>query len=643
MTALLAILLFAVTFLLAPANAAAEPVETIRNNGDPNNRVDIAILGDGYTASQLTQYRSDVEDFVTGLFLASPFSEYRRYFNVHRIDVISSESGADHPERNPPLFRNTAFNARYNCFNVLRLLCVDEDKVIDVLLRSVAPERRDVVIVIVNDPEYGGSGGMLAVASTNTQVVELVLHELGHSFGLLADEYTDAQLCDESVTPVEPPEPNATKEILRGAIKWNVGGGPPAGWIDAATPVPTAGETPGLVGAYPGARYCSKLYRPTFDSKMRSLNRPFEQVNSEQLVRRIYNWVSPVDASEPVASSITLPAAGTQNFLVETPVPATGAIRTTWKVDDQEAGTGNQFVLAAAGLAPGAHTVALVAEDPTPLVRYDPAGVLLETRLWNITVEIAPLEPDTIIASGPPLTSRTGTAVFAFHSPNGGSAFACSLDGAPFTPCKSPKKFSRLANGMHTFAVRASVSGGTTDSTPASYTWNVDTVQPDTVITSHPGLLTKAANVTFEFASNEPTAGFNCRMNRNAFAACASPHVVTGLGDGRYSFQVVAVDGAGNSDRKPASYKWTIDTVAPETRIKAKPALTTKSTGATFTFSATERGSSFECSLNGGPFAPCASPMKYTLFAGAHIFLVRATDPAGNTDATPASHSWTIE
>jgi hypothetical protein len=152
--------------------------------------VDLIVIGDGYSIGELDKYSSDVESFVQGLFAQEPFNEYQRYFNVHRIDVISNQSGADHPEQNPPVFRDTALDATYNCAGIQRLICVNIAKVNAVLSRSVPPDRREVILVIVNDPEYGGSGRAIAVASINSLVVELVLHELGHSFGLLADEYT---------------------------------------------------------------------------------------------------------------------------------------------------------------------------------------------------------------------------------------------------------------------------------------------------------------------------------------------------------------------------------------------------------------------------------------------------------------------
>ena len=185
-TSLLRVILFVLVSAAMAARAFAEPVTTIRNSGDPANRVDIVILGDGYTAGELPRYANDVERLVNGLFAQQPFREYQRYFNVHRIDVTSPGSGADHPHLG--IFKETALGASYNCFGIQRLLCVEEHRVFDVLIASIAPDQRDVILVIVNDPEYGGSGGPVAVTSIHPDVVELVLHELGHSFGLLADE-----------------------------------------------------------------------------------------------------------------------------------------------------------------------------------------------------------------------------------------------------------------------------------------------------------------------------------------------------------------------------------------------------------------------------------------------------------------------
>src|ERR1044072_2346123 len=232
--------------LVLPQIALAEPFETIINNGSAANRVDIAILGDGYTAADMQKYKNDVQNAMDQFFNNEPFHEYRNFFNVHRIDVISSQSGADHPERIPALFVNTALDATYNCSGIQRLICVDVGKVFTLLGNNVNPAQRDIVLIIVNDSEYGGSGGSVAVASTHPDVLELILHELGHSFGFLADE-DGGQPPPSCNNTVEPSAVNITMATQRALIKWNQ-------WIDASTAIPTLTTLSGVPGLYQGAK-----------------------------------------------------------------------------------------------------------------------------------------------------------------------------------------------------------------------------------------------------------------------------------------------------------------------------------------------------------------------------------------------------
>lgn len=364
--------------LSVPA-ARAEPVVTLMNNGDSANRIDVAILGDGYTAAEMSLYALDALQLVQKFFDEVPFRNYRRFFNVHRVDVVSSQSGADHPERRPAVVRDTALDAAYNCFQIQRLICISEPKVAAVLQRSLAPTRRDLVLILVNDREYGGSGGKYSVASTHADAVEVALHEVGHTLGLLADEYggDSGPSCD---TSTEPREVNATKESRRDLVKWRH-------WLVPGTPLPSGDSRDGVPGLYEGSRYCDKgLYRPTFNSKMRSLERPFEAINSEQLVKRFYNFVAPIDASEPTASTLTLAAGATQRFRVAIPEPSLHALTVEWRVDGQARGTGIEFLLSAVLLNAGTHTLEAVIRDPTPLVRNDSSFALAQIRQWRVTI-----------------------------------------------------------------------------------------------------------------------------------------------------------------------------------------------------------------------------------------------------------------
>ena len=171
-----------------------------------------------------------------------------------------------------------------------------------------------------------------------------------------------------------------------------------------------------------------------------------------------------------------------------------------------------------------------------------------------------------------------------------------------------------------------------------------DATAPETTIASGPDGTVTGAAASFTFSASEPGASFECSLDSAPFAACTSPQAYAGLADGAHDFRVRATDAAGNTDATPATRSWTIDTTAPETTIGSGPTGTVTTDAASFTFSASEPGASFECSLDSAPFTACTSPQAYSGLAdGAHDFRVRATDAAGNTDPTPATRSWTID
>jgi len=173
----------------------------------------------------------------------------------------------------------------------------------------------------------------------------------------------------------------------RALIKWNH-------WIDANTPIPTLSTQQGVPGLYQGAVYCDAgLYRPTSGSKMRFLGRPYEQINTEQLVRRIYNFVSPIDAFQPTVTDITLTTAQSQAFSVTTQVTFSNTIKVDWFLDGvfQSSGTG----FSVNNLIGGAHVVDAVVKDNTPMVRKDATNLLSESLRWNLTVNGVPTPTPT--------------------------------------------------------------------------------------------------------------------------------------------------------------------------------------------------------------------------------------------------------
>jgi outer membrane protein OmpA-like peptidoglycan-associated protein len=287
------------------------------------------------------------------------------------------------------------------------------------------------------------------------------------------------------------------------------------------------------------------------------------------------------------------------------------------------------------GLADGARTFSVRATlsgmvDPTPA-----------TYGWTIDTTA----PTTVFGTKPSAVTASATANFTFSTNDlGVVTYQCSLDGVAFSLCPTPKSYSGLADGSHTLQVKATDALGNIETSPASYTWTVDRTAPDTSFTATPVLVSTSPNASFSFSATEPGSTFECRIDGGAYGACTSPRSWSGLADGSHTVDVRATDAVGNTDASPASYAWVIDATAPDTSLGTKPAALTNTSTANFTFSSPDATAVFECRTDGGAWASCGSPLALTgLSDGAHTFSVRAVDPVGNVDATPQNHSWTID
>jgi large repetitive protein len=250
--------------------------------------------------------------------------------------------------------------------------------------------------------------------------------------------------------------------------------------------------------------------------------------------------------------------------------------------------------------------------------------------------------PTVTITDGPPDPTNATTATLTFSADEAGATFLCKLDGGSFDGCSSPKSYTGLSQGGHTFAVKAVDQAGN-ESAVATRTWTVDTTAPPTpTIVSGPSGTVSEVDATFTFSDTEAGVAFFCQLDGGGFSPCTSPAAYTGLGAGSHTFQVRARDTAGN-DSAAAARTWTIDTGGPTVTITGSPSNPTNQTTAAFTFTASEAGSTFECRLDGGAYSSCTSPRSYTgLDERAHTFEVKATDPAGNAGPA-ASFTWTVD
>jgi hypothetical protein len=251
----------------------------------------------------------------------------------------------------------------------------------------------------------------------------------------------------------------------------------------------------------------------------------------------------------------------------------------------------------------------------------------LETKFPIATLIDTPRNPST-----------TTSARFEFSPSRPQATLECQLDGGAWAPCTTPAVYTGLSQGPHTFAVRAKDAAGT--GPPTSYAWTIDSVGPTAAITQTPGNPTSSRSATFAFSADE-AGSFACDLDGGGYGPCGSPLSYQGLGDGVHTFTVTPRDAIGNTGVS-ASYSWRVDGTAPETALASAPAARTTALSATFTFSANEPAG-YECKLDTAGFTPCSSPKTYTgLRRAAHVFDVRAIDAAGNVDATPAVHRWTI-
>jgi DNA-binding beta-propeller fold protein YncE len=174
-----------------------------------------------------------------------------------------------------------------------------------------------------------------------------------------------------------------------------------------------------------------------------------------------------------------------------------------------------------------------------------------------------------------------------------------------------------------------------------------DLEAPETTIVTGPAEGSSIADATpsFSFASTE-ISNFSCRIDGQQFAACAPAFTAPELAVGPHTLEVFATDHSGNADPTPASRSFSVlDTTAPDTAIQGAKKFKTRKKKArvSFSFTATEPGAAFQCSVDGAPFSGCTSPLSFKARRGAHSLRVRSTDAAGNQDASPATISFKVK
>ena len=352
--------------LLIGSSCFGQSFETVPllQNGDNSKRVVIAVLGDGFTAAQQAAFTTSAQNTVNYLFTKSPYTEYKNYFNAYAVKVISTESGVKHPGTatdviepvipvtNPNNYLGSTFDV-----GVHRCIYSNTTNKVGQVLAANIPDY-DITYVLGNSTEYGGCGGTYAFASLNGSSNEIVVHELGHSFGKLADEYWFSGTLESA---------NKTQNSNPATIKWK-------NWV-------------GLngVGVYAHAE-SPTWFRPHQSCEMRYLNQQFCSVCKEAIIEKIHSLVSPVDSYTP-ANNASVDATSNVTFTVTEILPIPNTLANTWTLNGTALGaTGNSVTITPGQLNNGNNTLTFSVVDNNPLLKVDNHSTLHVTNVsWTLS------------------------------------------------------------------------------------------------------------------------------------------------------------------------------------------------------------------------------------------------------------------
>lgn len=341
-------------------------MDTLLYQGNSNDFINLVIMGDGFTASQIPSFNAQAIVFKDYFLGMKPFLYYNNYFNIFTIKVISAETGIKHPNTasdctNLPISNpNNYFGTTFDFGGIHRLpVPLLEDKVAQVLADHF-PDY-DQAIIMANSPEYGGSGGPVSVTTLNSASKEISIHELGHSFGQLADEYwSGIQFAHECA--------NMTADNNPATIRWKP-------WLTSGTGIG--------INQFTGFNW----FKPTNNTcKMQLLNVPFCAVCEEAIIERIHSLVLPIRTFSPDASAL-VQLTNSQTFKLDLIKPIPNTLKTFWRLNSQPFALNQDSVKLVSGLLnSGVYTLQVDVTDTTAQVRTPSHGsVHFQSILWTIS------------------------------------------------------------------------------------------------------------------------------------------------------------------------------------------------------------------------------------------------------------------
>lgn len=291
-------------------------VDTLYKNGPFGNRINVVILGDGFTQAELPKFSQEAKKFADFFLGYRPYDHYKSYFNFFAIPTPSKESGVTNPGTAPDAYpeqpvatKDTYYGASFGS-SIHRLVTISNYAAMFNVLAYNLPSW-DLIVMLVNTEFYGGSGGSIAVHTLNSAANTIGVHEIGHTFSYLSDEYwAGPQYGHES--------PNMTAESNPAIVKWK-------NWLNTTN-----------IGVFPHGMSddAAKWFKPTSaNCLMEQLDKELCAVCREATTEKMLSLVDPVDGIEPDNSGTVELAEDDNIFKLNLVEPEPNSLKIEWRLD----------------------------------------------------------------------------------------------------------------------------------------------------------------------------------------------------------------------------------------------------------------------------------------------------------------------
>jgi hypothetical protein len=415
-------------------------VDTIYKSGSIERQINVLILGDGFSQAEMPRFTEQAKNFADFFLAYDPYDRYRNYFNFFSIPTPSKESGVTNPGSAPDAYpdqpigkKDTYYGATFGS-SIHRLVTITKFDVLSNVLALNFPTA-DLVVMLVNTPFYGGSGGGIAVHTLHSSANTIGAHEIGHTFSFLNDEYwAGPQYGWEAA--------NMTADSNAETVKWKK-------WLNEAN-----------VGIFQhGDGEAARWFKPTSaNCLMEYLDKQFCAVCREATTERILQLVSPITAISPDTATEAILSENARVFALDLLKPDPNTLQVAWTLDGEIIKTGSEEIsLTADDLTSSTGLLTATVFDSTSLSRRETArSERSRTVQWRLASRNAPLvfklkvsdpnicpgEFTTLTASGCAgtvnwSTGQTGNTIEVSPVQNTDYSATCKVAGQPDSTLKT--------------------------------------------------------------------------------------------------------------------------------------------------------------------------------------------------------------